>query len=190
MFDHRGQCGSHDHSREHGLIEVANQFLERKSNCGDGRVEGRRNACRHAHRRHSAPILRAEPGCPRQHAAHARADMYRGALDAQRCAGAELNHAEHKLADRLFERDEAEAPEVCNFDLGNAAAGCRGSPISQPNPGNRASHRRGENRQPDPRMPRRSSGRFDPQSLKAPRSNVEGNRRQAAQPAREYRERQ
>jgi hypothetical protein len=49
VFDNCGErCGDND-AGEHGLVEVADQFLEGEGDGGNWRVKGSGDACRHAH---------------------------------------------------------------------------------------------------------------------------------------------
>ena len=49
VFHDGGQSRGHNDTREHGLIEIADQLLQRKRDSGDRRVKGCRDARRHAH---------------------------------------------------------------------------------------------------------------------------------------------
>ena len=125
VFDDGGQCGGDDDAGEHGLVEVADQLFERKGDGGDGRVEGRGDAGRHADRGQAAAVFGAETGGAGQHAADAGANLHGWALQAERGAGADLDCAKNEFADGLAHGDVAVAQRVGHFDLGNAAA-CRG----------------------------------------------------------------
>ena len=107
MFDHGRQRRGDNHAGEHGLVEVADQFLKREGNGRNGRVKGSGNARRHAHGGHAAGVLGAEPGQPGQHAADARANLHRRPFKAERSARADLDGAQDKLADGLADGDHA-----------------------------------------------------------------------------------
>ena len=49
MFDNSRQRGGDNDAGEHGLVEVADQFLKSEGNSGDGRVKGSGDASRHTH---------------------------------------------------------------------------------------------------------------------------------------------
>jgi hypothetical protein len=49
--------GGHNHAGEHGLVQVADQFFQGEGDGGNGRVEGRGDARRHAHGSHAAVFL-------------------------------------------------------------------------------------------------------------------------------------
>ena len=67
-------------------------------------------------------------GGARQHAAHACANLDGRALQAERCAGADLKRAKNEFADRLANGDEPVAQRVATFTWGMplpAAAGAK-----------------------------------------------------------------
>ena len=76
-----------------------------------------------------------------------------GPFHAQRSSAAELDRAQHELANRLLDGDDAGAEGVGDFHLGNAAARRRRNPVGEPQAGHEAADRRRQNRPPDPAWP-------------------------------------
>ena len=111
VFDNGGQRGGDNDAGEHGLVEVADQFLKGEGDGGNGRVKGSGDARRHAHGSHAAGVLGAESGQAGQHAADARAHLHRRSFKAQRSAGADLEGAQDKLADGFADGDHCRTAE-------------------------------------------------------------------------------
>ena len=83
VFDNGGQRGGHNDAGEHGLVEVADQFLKREGDRGNGRIKGSGDARCHTHGSQAAGVLGAKPGQAGQHAADTRTDLHGGSFQAQ-----------------------------------------------------------------------------------------------------------
>jgi hypothetical protein len=103
MFHNGGEGGCHNHPRQHGLVQAADQLFEREGDRGNGCVEGRGNARRHAHRGHAPLVLGAETGHAREETAHPGADLHGRTLHPQGRSGAELQRAQDEFSDGFLE---------------------------------------------------------------------------------------
>src|SRR5579863_1376942 len=183
VLNYGGKSGRDDDSRQHCLVEVADQLFQSEGDGGDGRIESCRDAGRHADRGHAAAILGAQTRRTSQQAADTGTDLYRRAFQAERGAGADLKCTKNKLGDRFPQRNETRPKAEGDLDLGNTGAGGGWSPVGESESHNQAANARSEDGEDDPPVAGGMVGAIDEQRLEPADGEMKCDRCQSAESA-------
>src|SRR3954454_11447512 len=100
-LDRGGDRSRYDHSGQHCLIEVADNFFQRESHGGDRRVECRRDTCGHSDRSHSSLTLARQIRNPTQEVRYPRTNLNCRTLASQRGSTSYLQDSQYKFAERV-----------------------------------------------------------------------------------------
>jgi hypothetical protein len=99
MQDHPGCSGTQYHGREHGSVQVAQNFFERKQHGRDRCIEGRRQRRRGANRQQRFDIRFTQAEAPAQHGSDAGADLHRRPFASERDTARQRNGTSDKFPD-------------------------------------------------------------------------------------------